>query len=203
MKNIKNMPPPSMRAIFFLFLMVALCASCKKTKRDDKMENGKLVESTETDLRTGNSVQTKYFPSGKKFMETKIAGNKIVAQQIFHEENEAVSEIRPYDAQGFLNGKFKTFFPNGAIFKEGTYVNNELTGEFRTYYVNGKLKESVEMEHDIENGAFVEYHENGQRAVDGTYLDSREHGLLKKYDTSGNLIQEMQCINGACQTIKK
>ncbi len=203
MKNIKNMPPPSIRAIFFMLLVVALGSSCKKIKRDEKMENGKLVESTETDLRTGNSVQTKYFPSGKKFTETKIAGNKIVAQQFFHEENGAVSEIRPFDSQGFMNGKFQKFYPNGVLFKEGKYVNNELTGEFRTYYADGKLKESVEMEHDIENGAFTEFHENGQRAVDGTYRDSREHGLLRKYDTSGNLFQEMQCVDGACQTIKK
>ena len=167
------------------------------------MTDGKVSETTETDLNTGNSVKTQYFPSGKKFMETKIMGNKIVAQQIFHEENGLVSEIRPYDAQGFMNGKFKAFFPNGALFKEGNYLNNELTGEFRTYYPNGKPKESVEMEHDIENGAFVEYHENGQRAVDGTYRDGREHGLLRKYDSTGNVFQEMQCVDGACQTIKK
>jgi hypothetical protein len=186
-----------------LFVGVAACKS--NIKREEKRdESGRLFEVKETNEKTGETLSsTLYFPSGKKMMETKYEHNKIISQQLFHEENGALSEIRPFDKQGLMNGKYKMFYPNGAILREANYTNNELTGEFRTYFPNGKPRETVEMEHNEENGAFVEFYENGQRSVEGIYKNGREDGFLRKYDSTGVVVQEMNCVDGLCNTIKK
>lgn len=201
-----KMPPPSIRAFFGLFfccLVVSFSAiSCKKIKKDERRENGVLVEQTETNLRTNEVIlKRQFFPSGKVFMETNFENGKIVGQKIFH-ENGQIQETRPYDKQGFLNGKYQKFYPDGTLEKEGRYENNELTGEFRSYHPNGKVRETLSMEHDLEQGAFTEFHANGQRAADGTYKSGVEHGVLHKYDSTGTLIQTMDCVEGRCQTIK-
>jgi antitoxin component YwqK of YwqJK toxin-antitoxin module len=76
-----------------------------------------------------------------------------------------------------------------------------MSGEWLSYHENGSLKERVLFENGIENGAFTEFHPNGKLATEGTYHESREHGILKMYDSTGTLFRQMECINGACKTI--
>ena len=137
-----------------------------------------------------------------------------VLRERCHYENDTLHGMRTlYDAggrkeieetyqNGSFAGPFRTYYPSGQVELLGQYVDNAMHGEWIKYYPTGQMMERVFMARNNENGPFVEYHENGQLKAEGTYANGdREHGLLKLYDDSGELMTKMMCDSGICHTI--
>lgn len=183
-------------------LVISLLSSCQQTKINEVRQEGMLIETQTVDKQTGKKqgLTTMFYPSGKKFMESYYENGVLVGEQKLYEENGAVKEVRHYDKEGVMDGKFQAFYPNGKPKQEGLYVKNVMSGEWLSYHENGSLKERVLFVNGVENGAFIEYHPNGKLATEGTYVDNREHGTLKIYDSTGVLFRQMECVNGACKT---
>ena len=123
--------------------------------------------------------------------------------RILYSEKGDTQVVESYK-MGVFDGPFRSFNEDGSLSQVGNYVNNEMKGSWEKYYANGQLMEVVQFENNNENGPFIEYYENGNLKAEGAYLGGdNEHGELKLYDESGQLIRKMNCENGICRTFWK
>ena len=114
------------------------------------------------------------------------------------------TQIVEHYQRGRFEGAYRTYYEGGALEQEGQYTDNKMTGFWKRYYPNGQLMEKVQFQNNTENGPFIEYYENGKLKAEGDYLEGdNEHGLLKLYDESGELMRKMECERGICRTVWK
>jgi antitoxin component YwqK of YwqJK toxin-antitoxin module len=122
--------------------------------------------------------------------------------RILYFDNGDTMSLETYN-RGSFEGLFRAWHENGKIEIEGTYADNAMAGIWKAFYENGRLKETVTFANGAENGPFVEYFEDGTLKAEGTYRDGdNEHGLLRVYDESGQLLRTMMCDMGVCKTIQ-
>jgi antitoxin component YwqK of YwqJK toxin-antitoxin module len=81
--------------------------------------------------------------------------------------------------------------------EEGNWQEGKHIQNMRRYYANGKLKE--ELVYDIEGtkqGMQRFYHENGKLALEVPMDQGAEHGIQRRFDAEGALLEERQFENG-------
>lgn len=155
-----------------------------------KDEQGRVMQEYQLDKirQTKHGFDKLYYPNGKLARESTYRFGVVEGKEISYYENGQVESEITF-IQGRREGAFKYFHPNGSIKQEGTYKHDGIDGECKTYYDNGKIREVVTMKDGFENGAFKEYARNsGVLAAEGIYkVDgegiAREHGLLVIYDS--------------------
>lgn len=87
------------------------------------------------------------------------------------------------------NGIVKSYYADGTVQSEASYVNDVLDGSYITYYSNGKVKAEKNYSQGILDGYVREYYENGVMKEeylvklgikDGSYKTYFENGQLKE-----------------------
>ena len=100
-----------------------------------------------------------------------------------------------YDENGMLIKR--TYFDNGNIEQEGTYLNDTMRdGWRRGYYENGKLKYSSEYKKGVQNGWTIYYYENGHLKSKTHYLNDLPDGKSFVYDSNANIKSESNWLHG-------
>jgi antitoxin component YwqK of YwqJK toxin-antitoxin module len=119
-------------------------------------------------------------------------------------------------------GIWKTYYENGNLKSEITYINNIADGYAKIYYENGKISEEGTWKgikwvgkylfyHENGNKAYEwsfndqgkrtgeqkYYHENGKLMIKGDWIDGKENGVISEYDSNGNLKSEKVFASGA------
>ena len=59
------------------------------------------------------------------------------------------------------NGKFKNYYENGNLKREGEYKEGKYNGKIKNYYENGNLKKEAYAKEGKYDGKIKEYYENG------------------------------------------
>ena len=146
-------------------------------------------------------VYERYNEKNIKVEEAVYHNDTLSGYRILYYENGDTQIVENYVA-GHFDGAFQAYYENGQLEIDGTYADNTMDGPWKRYYKNGQLMEIVTFRNNEENGPFTEYHRNGKLKAEGSYLNGdNEHGELKLYDESGELIRKMNCENGICRTI--
>lgn len=129
-----------------------------------------------------------------------------------------IKSERYYNADGQLNGEFKSYYPNGNLFERGYYKNGlqdgiitvyyengkilcsshakngHLSGNVKCYYPNGKLKSESYTENGFTPKTSAKYYyENGKIAIDGIFSQG-EIISVNYYDEKGDLLTSPQDI---------
>ena len=92
---------------------------------------------------------------------------------------------------GYLNGPFKIFYPDGRIFCEGSYNKfKRYEGIFKQYDDNGHLKIEESYIDGIKNGRF-KFYKDGQLKLEGHHKDGKVDGVCKSYDENGKFLYEL------------
>ena len=208
---IKMMTTKNMMRLTTFALIVGILMACGSGYEQEitKDENGDIKSTytvrKEDGLRHGEYsvyIEGKLYETGT-YEDDKRNG----IRTIFDENEKKIAEETYKDDK--LTAK-KEFFPKGQLKSEGQYDENQtMTDIWKFYYENGELKEEVTFNNNIEDGPFVEYYENGNKKAEGAYQpfdlgygeEGMEHGELKEYDESGNLIAKKDCKQGRCTTI--
>ncbi len=139
-------------------------------------EKGYLLEAAHYTNDSLDGERKFFFPSGKV---------------------ESIQHFR----RGIYHGKYQKFYETGQLELDQEYVDGVLQGISTAWYPNGRLKEKVTLRDNEENGPFTEWYANGNLKAEGAYLDGdNEHGVLKLYDTLGQLERTLECQMGACHT---
>ncbi len=197
-----------MRLFFFLSLILIFSCNRKLEHVETKDEDGYLIKYSRTKADYAKQgLYTKYYPSGILYEEANYENDTLNGERKLYYENGKLEILETYD-HGLFASPYKRFFESGQLQLEGFYENNKATGVWTRYYKNGKVKDAVTLVDNDENGPFTEYYENGNLKAEGIYKGTdtdtgypREHGLLKMYNESGELIKKMDCNLGRCKTI--
>lgn len=106
--------------------------------------------------------------------------------------------VTMYSISSAQNGIVKTYYPDGSVQSEISYVNDVLDGNAVWYYPNGQLKLEKNYDKGILNGWVKEYYESGllkeeyfvkNGFKDGTHKIYNDNGALKKISNYTDGIQ--------------
>lgn len=94
------------------------------------------------------------------------------------------------------SGRWRVWYPNGQLWREGNYENDKRTGHWREWYDNGQLQEEGDYVNGERSGHWMEWFDNGQLRSEGDY----ENGILRRwgrewYRNGKLLYQEYQNIS--------
>ncbi len=196
-----------MRSLFFFSLLLVFSCKSKLETIETKDEFGYLIKySRAKSDYAKQGLYTKYYPSGNIYEEANYVNDTLHGERKLYYESGKLEILETYD-HGQFSSPYKRFFENGQIQLNGFYENNKGTGIWTRYYQNGKVRDWVTLVDNNEYGPFQEFYENGNLKAEGEYNGTdtdtgypREHGLLKMYDESGELVKQMNCNLGLCRT---
>jgi len=142
----------------------------------------------------------RFHPDGYLIEEAQYSNDSLDGARKFFFPNGAVESVQHY-RRGVIHGKYQKFYESGQLEIEQDYTNGVLEGLSKAWYKNGVHKEQVTLRGNEENGPFIEWYENGNLKAEGSYLDGdNEDGVLKLYDTLGQLERTLECQRGVCHT---
>ncbi|MCL2131989.1 MAG: hypothetical protein FWH36_06015, partial [Lentimicrobiaceae bacterium] len=188
-----------------------ICESKAEYINDKLYGNGVRIienERIETKYFNGQRYDTsKYYSEENKlvsaiaYMEDQRHGwasyygeNGELAFQLLYYKGVAIEYISPKDNQRIKienDQKITTYYANGKISAEISFLNGLYHGEFARYYANGKLYRKCYYEAGTYNGVFSEYYPNGNLKKEINYRHDDYDGTTKKYYSNGKLKEEL------------
>jgi antitoxin component YwqK of YwqJK toxin-antitoxin module len=186
--------------ILLLFFLLACQQKHEKVEQRDEYGYTEMYFRDKVDYAK-EGLYERFNTDDIKVEEAHYNNDTLDGYRILYYETGDTQIVEHYQ-KGRFDGPFLAYYDNGKIEIEGQYVYNEMDGPWKRYYRDGQLMEVVTFRENAENGPFTEYHPNGKLKAEGTYVNGDgEHGLLKLYDESGELIKTMNCDYGVCRTV--
>ncbi|MBI4646574.1 MAG: toxin-antitoxin system YwqK family antitoxin [Bacteroidia bacterium] len=126
-----------------------------------------------------------------KFVDDKKEGIWIT----YYADGKIKSEITY--VKGKPDGYARIYYQNGNLSEEGDWKGTKWVGNYKFYYENG----STQYEWSYNNtgkrtGEQKYYHDNGNLMITGEWIDGKENGVIKEYNEKGVLIAEKSFNNG-------
>lgn len=120
-----------------------------------------LVSLYSCNDNSGYKKRITYYPSGKiRYTEyLNPVGKRDSIFQEYYDSIKVVHFSTRY-RNGIKNGKSFSFFKNGKIESERSFINDSLEGESLFYYSSGLLKLRINFRNNHENGYLTEYYES-------------------------------------------
>ncbi|MCW5922655.1 MAG: toxin-antitoxin system YwqK family antitoxin [Saprospiraceae bacterium] len=198
----------SLLALFgFLALFISFCKNNPVETVESRDKEGQLErwQRRKQDFAKEGLYQ-RFSANGQLLEEARYTNDTLDGERKFYFPNgktEAVERFR----RGQYHGKYQRFYESGQLYVEQEFVDGAMQGLSIVYYPNGAIKEKVTIRNNTEDGPFWEYWENGNLKAEGIYVvfedEPLEHGELKEYNESGELIRIAQCDKGVCLTTWK
>ena len=94
---------------------------------------------------------------------------------------------RIYYSNGKPDGKWVTFFPNGALKSIENWKDGKLNGKYVIHQENGLKVMQTSYINGNDNGDYFLYHENGNLQVRGYFKNGIPTGTWKYYYSDGKL----------------
>lgn len=91
-----------------------------------------------------------------------------------------------HDAASKFCGSIVTYFKNGKVQEQKTFVGGKLSGEWITYYENGNVKDHYFMENGEKTGVAASFTENGKVCTLTPYINYVQEGYYVVVDVDGN-----------------
>jgi uncharacterized protein len=89
--------------------------------------------------------------------------------------------------RNILEGRYISYFLNGAIESKGQFMNNETTGVWEFFYETGKMRMRGILKQNSNYGLWEYFFENGEKSMEGTINGKFKEGEWKIYYESGDL----------------
>jgi antitoxin component YwqK of YwqJK toxin-antitoxin module len=183
--------------------------------------SGKLLSASK--LKNVNVIYMGVHFNGKKKFEGKYVDGEYhgIFQSFFFDESIRVKKTYDkglldgeyteyhYGGQPAISGKYhlgkrtgtwKYFDKKGKIWKEESYINNELNGVVKIFHDNGKVERELEYRNDELNGTFKRFAEDGQLIHVSYYKDDLLYGYAY-LDKSNTLVKMLPLKAGSGKLI--
>lgn len=176
------------------------------TYSEDEIIEEHFVDDTKQGMAryyypNGKLKKTIYYKNGLAEGYSKVYGNNGRVLTLFeYKKGYIVSRerINRYDRKNRKNGRWKWFFSEGSLKKEGVYSNGLKDGYFKHYdekgnlskvekFVNGELQEDAREVINLE--VVTDYYPDGSIKTVGTYENGIPEGIRREYDKNGTIIK--------------
>ncbi len=112
------------------------------------------------------------------------------------ESKRMVAEFRFFEKGKFLNGRYKTYYKNGAVHYEGNFVNGTASGKFITYSPEGKIIAVDRFSRGKLSGISYIYYPTGEKFGEYIYKSGELDGVSTTYDKDKKIIMEANYKEG-------
>lgn len=104
----------------------------------------------------------------------------------------------PYNDKNneYYNGQMKSYYEDGELKHEGTYIKGYLEGDYKIYYKSGVLNTVGKVKKNDWQGVRSTYHENGSLLNKGEMKDDKKHGEWFYYYEGGNIKMKTTYLKG-------
>ena len=164
---------------FVCSLFIIISCNSSSSQSANKKNNSKdtlIIKSSDYYLDYLDNDVVEY----KLNDDSKMAGLYMV------KDDSIIKELLPLK-NGYLNGTYKYYYPDGNLANEVSYSNGLKNGEDTFYYRSGKIKRKSEYVKNTLNGKSIEYREDGSIYIESEKIDGKSH--LKMFD-HGKLVSE-------------
>ena len=93
-------------------------------------------------------------------------------------------------------GLVKTYFPNGKIQSEITYVNKIREGAAKFYYDNGNIRQEFSYVNGKVDGLVKEYYESGKLKQTYNIVEGKKEGPVSLFKEDGTYLTDISYIRG-------
>ncbi|MEH6487150.1 toxin-antitoxin system YwqK family antitoxin [Hyphomonas oceanitis] len=107
------------------------------------------------------------------------------------------------NSQTPFTGNAKTFYANGQLAIQSSYVEGVASGRFEHWYDNGTLSIKCVNKSGALEGLCTTWHENGQLRDEVNYIEGEKNGLSKTWFENGQLEEEVNYIAGEKSGLSK
>jgi antitoxin component YwqK of YwqJK toxin-antitoxin module len=144
---------------------------------------------------TRNGTRTDFWPNGK-------------AHSVYLYEKDNLQSLTEYDTLGKVinrfelnkgSGKFISHYPNGKLYIECSFVNNDIEGTKKIYFPDGSLMMVQHYVHGMLDSNFTSYSFGGKVRVEGRYKWNEKQGTWKYYNSEGILYSTEEYKSGILQ----
>jgi antitoxin component YwqK of YwqJK toxin-antitoxin module len=95
-----------------------------------------------------------------------------------------------------LEGPYTSYYIDGQVKQQGSYLSNDPIGTWEYYYENGNIKMTGEIRDNQNYGHWQYFYENGSSSMEGTLYQGRKEGLWQYYYENGHLKTRGEYQNG-------
>lgn len=172
-------------------------------------EDGALLSEELFVADIKNGTTTTYYPTGKVHLVTPFKEGREEGKAVEYEEDGRIitlldyragmlrskDVLNRYDEQGWRQGPWRAFWPNGKPKWEGRYVDDKRQGIFKEFDANGTLKSMDKFDQDVVQEQADEvkllsirnsYHGNGKVSSIGSFSkQGSKEGLFRYFDEAG------------------
>ncbi|RMA58524.1 toxin-antitoxin system YwqK family antitoxin [Ulvibacter antarcticus] len=127
-------------------------------------------------------ADVQYFTvKGKLVSEGKMDGKNRVGEWLYYQKKSKTVMTRENYNNGNLDGQKITYYPDGKITEEITYVNGSKEGPNNYYSPIGVLLKKLNYKNDALQGEAMYYDSSGNVTIEGQYKKGKKDGLWKYY----------------------
>ena len=91
-----------------------------------------------------------------------------------------------------FHGPYKEWYPNGKIWKEGSYEENNRVGEWKWYAENGQLaKQAYYDSNGLADGEWIYFHDDGTKRRVENFRAGKRDGRTEHFNDDGSQLLEL------------
>jgi antitoxin component YwqK of YwqJK toxin-antitoxin module len=109
---------------------------------------------------------------------------------IYYKNTESIKEEMNFK-NGILSGSHVSYYLNGKIKRQGTYLNGDLNGKWTGFDEKGNKLYEVEYKNDTLIGKFISWYSTGVIREKGVYQNNSKTGEWLSYDESGMITRKV------------
>ncbi|THF52707.1 hypothetical protein E6C50_00405 [Flavobacterium supellecticarium] len=156
----------------------------------DNTKAGPVIGTRDFSANDGSNYSIFFDQKGNKVSEGKIVNKEHEGEwKIYHKGGKPVMTLEYYK-NGKLDGIRKTFYPNGAIAEEVTYVNGVKQGIYKKYSDKGVVIEETGYFNDQFDGPSIYRNAANEVTVRGQFKNGKKSGIWKFYEKN-KLVKEV------------
>lgn len=91
-----------------------------------------------------------------------------------------------YNKEGYRNGKYTTYYPNGQVREQSVYSEGELDGLTTERFFNGNLWKEILYKKGKQDGYYKYYYTSGNIASEGWMVADQKQQLFRFYNINGS-----------------
>lgn len=168
----------------YLFLLCFFSPAFTAFAQQDSIDTEELFFADEI-VRKGDTLLLRYHDKKGRLKneEARIAGLEVYTRYYsYHKEYFSYYEVSPErtDSQ-----PFRSYYPDGGLRSEGSFVRRKYDGPYKTYYRNGQPACICSYSRGKRNGLQQIYTEDGKRSFSGHYIHDLREGIIELYHANG------------------
>lgn len=119
-----------------------------------------------------------------------IVGVFLIAFTVKAQNLQEVDGIFYQDSQPY-SGTYQTYYDNGTLKMQTTFLDGKKQGECKLYFEDGELNEIRHYKNNEMNGTWLTFNNLGVKVAEASYKNGKKDGNWFVWDDEGNLKYEL------------